>query len=276
MPHLGQQHDLRPLDLLDVPLHVVGEADLVGLPLEGDPRHLEAGAGEEAHPLPLGARPPGEPLPLAQRRLERQVGAEAHADRAAECVRRRLDDRRVGQGGARGVADHDRRDVAREFELLLHVLAQHLEVGGGVVAGLFGGLHRLVEARQVDADDQRVERGEDVRHVHDTQVPAAVAGEEEDDVLGVWRIAVQVHLAKTAVLQRLGGGTRRQRNDTEQRGEEQGEEGKSLFHAHGARSLAKGGPQGRESRARAIRLAVMRWMRGSGPCGRVWPRRGRT
>src|SRR5204863_1376422 len=102
------------LDLRYIAHHVVLEADLVRVALKGDPGLLQAGGGKEADALALRTRLALQAMPLAERPLERQVRAEAHADGAAEGVRRRLHEERIDERRARGVAHQHRRLVGRE------------------------------------------------------------------------------------------------------------------------------------------------------------------
>src|ERR1700724_960849 len=79
------------LDLAHVRLDVLRRAHLVDESLEGHPGLLESGGRLEADALALRSGAPGQPMAGAERLAQRQVGAEAHADRALEGVRRRLD-----------------------------------------------------------------------------------------------------------------------------------------------------------------------------------------
>ncbi len=151
-----------------------------------------------------------EAAPRAQRVAGLELRTEAEADGAGEAAARRLGQRAVGERGAGAEAGQHRRRVDRQLELLLHQLAQHLEIAGRIRAVLGQALHLAQVVLQVEADDQRVERLEAVRQRLGLGVPAVLAGDQHHDPFRGPGAAVDGDLPEAAVglmLDGAGGGS---------------------------------------------------------------------
>ncbi len=151
----------------------------------------------------------GEAASGAQRMAGLDLRTEAEADRAGEAAARRLGQRAVSERGAGAEAGQHRRRVDRQLELLLHQLAQHLEVAGRIGAVLGQALHLAQVIGQVEADDQRVERLQAARQRLGLGVPAVLAGDQHDDPPRGPGAAVDGDLPEAAVglvLDGTGGG----------------------------------------------------------------------
>ena len=202
MTDLGQRHDAAGVHPADELGGHRGRADLVDVTVQDRPGHTHFLEGVEVPPGALRLRPRDEPAAAAQRRLERHVGAEAEADRAPERLGRRLGEGGVHEGRAGGVADQDRRVVLGQAVPQLGGAGQLLEAPGGV-----GARARALEAGEerpdVDPQDERALGLQPPRHRDDTQVPAAVPGDEEHDLGRRTRRRIDVDGAEGSERERL-------------------------------------------------------------------------
>ena len=160
----------------------VRAAHLVLLPLQRDPRLLEARRGLE-HQLVLLVARVVKPGARTQRRCgEILSGAEAETERAGEGPGRRLHQGRVYHGRAGGVADQHRNVILAHADFFLHLVAQGFEIRRHHLAGCAGALRRSLQAAEVLADigtdHHRSHVGERARHADHAQLPATIAGEE--------------------------------------------------------------------------------------------------
>ena len=148
--------------------------------------------------LPVGAGDRCEPPGAAERLRGPKIRAQAEAHTRAKGSGGRLDQSGVDQRGARGVPDQHRLDVGGIAEPALDPLAQRLEIRGRVPARTARAVERGQVAANVHADNERIERRERPRHVHDAVIPSPVARHEEDHARRVLRLPVDHDRAEPA------------------------------------------------------------------------------
>ena len=181
-----------------------GIAHLVGLALKHHPGHREAGEGGEVVADALDLLLEGEAALPARRVVDLEVRTEAEADRPGERLRGCGGQGRVDERRARRVAHQDRALVRRELAVELDRAGQLLQ-GARRVGAALRRLQALQERTDVDADDERAEVPHALRHRDDTQVPAAVARDEQHDLVGRALRRVERDLAERGQGECLGG-----------------------------------------------------------------------
>ena len=174
----------------------VPASDQLASTLEGYPGWLQVGRWLEPISFACRARFPFQSIAAAERFCQRQIRAEAQADGSKKRIGRSLDESGIDQGGSGGVSHQHRLHIARKIKLFLNELAQRFEICSTVRTFIIRACKSLQVAGDVDTYNKGVQGGQTPGHVNHPQVPASIAGNKQNNLGWLGRLAVQSDMAE--------------------------------------------------------------------------------